>query len=130
MATKISRRLVVEKVIDLIERGGDVKRPAKLLAAYLVENKLTRQLELYLRDVQRLLNERYGLVSAEVASAHQLTDSFEKAIVEFIKKETSARDVEIINTVQPDLISGVVISTTDAVYDGSLKNKIKKLKAI
>jgi ATP synthase F1 delta subunit len=130
MAVKISRRLVAEKVVDLIEQGGNVQRAALMLAAYLVDNKLTRQSELYLRDIRRVLAERRAQVSVEVASAHQLTQELRDSIGEFIKRETAAKDVEIIDTVNQDLISGVVISTTDAVYDASVRSKIKKLKAI
>jgi ATP synthase F1 delta subunit len=100
------------------------------LAAYLIDNKLTKQTELYLRDIRRVLAQRHGLVAVEVASAHNLSEQLEQSIVKFIEKATAAKIVEVIDTVDQDLISGVVISTTDAVYDGSLKNKIKKLRAI
>jgi F0F1-type ATP synthase delta subunit len=132
MAAKISRRLVVEKVVDLIERGSSIKHVAGLLAGYLVENRLTRQSEMYfyLRDIRRVLAERYNQVSVEVASAHQLTQKLQDDIIKFIKREAATDDVEIIDSVDQNLISGVVISTTDLVFDGSLKNKIKKLKAI
>jgi F0F1-type ATP synthase delta subunit len=130
MATKVSRRLVVEKVVDLIEQRGELGSSAKLLAAYLIDNQQTRQLELYLRDIRRTLAERYGLVSVDVTSAHTLSRQLKQEIKDFIIQQTAARDVEVIDTIQPDLISGVVISTTDAVYDGSLKNRIKKLRAI
>jgi F-type H+-transporting ATPase subunit delta len=127
---KISRRLVAEGVVDLIEQGRGARQAALMLAGYLVEHKLTRQMELYLRDIRRVLAERKAQVSVEVASAHRLTDKLRGDITKFIKDETAAKDVEIIDMVDETLISGVVISTTDAVYDGSLKHKIKKLKAV
>ncbi|MDR3125971.1 MAG: F0F1 ATP synthase subunit delta [Candidatus Nomurabacteria bacterium] len=130
MAVKFSRRLVTEKIVDMLELGTGAKRAAQVLAAYLLDSRQTRQAELYLRDIRRVLVERQGLMSVEVAAARQLTDKLASDIKEFIKQQTAAETVEIIDTVQPDLISGVVISTTDSVYDGSLKNKIKKLKAI
>jgi F0F1-type ATP synthase delta subunit len=132
MRLKISRRLVVEKVVDLIERGVELKRVTMILAGYLVESRLTRQSEVYfyLRDIRRVLAERYNQVSVEAASAHQLTEKLKADIIEFIKREMTTDDVEVLDSVDSSLISGVVISTTDYVYDGSLKNKIKKLKAI
>jgi F-type H+-transporting ATPase subunit delta len=129
MAVKISRRLVAEKVVDLIEQSG-TRQAALMLAGYLVENKLARQAELYLRDIRRVLAERKSQISVEVASAHQLTAELRDDIIKFIKNQTAAKEVEIIDTVDETLISGVVISTTDSIYDGSLKNKIKKLKAV
>jgi ATP synthase F1 delta subunit len=129
MADKFSRRLVAEKLIGQIEQGKSLKRVAQMLAAYLLEIGQVRQVELFVREIRQVLADRYAYVSVEVESANALTDQLARDVEQFVRRQTGARQVEIISSQDPSLISGVVISTTDAVYDGSLRGKIKKLKA-
>ena len=130
MAIKTSRRLIVEKIVDLLEAGRSVKDVSRILAAFLIENHQTRQAELYLRDIRVALMKRKSYLVVDVDSANELSDKLSEKIFEFMKKQTGAKDIEIINTVNPDLVNGVVISTTDTIYDASLKNRIKKLRMV
>lgn len=130
MATKVSRRREVIALVNLIEAGASMERVAQVLAAYLVDNHTIRDAELYLRDIRGELERRFGLVSADVKSARELTDKLEKQISEFIKKETRAKNVEIIKTVDESLVGGVIISTTDAELDNSIRTKLQKLRSI
>lgn len=124
-----SRRKVVSALLDLLDAGKKSPQIAEILAAYLLENGALRSADLYLKDLRAEIARRYDLMSAEVTSAHQLEADFEAQIVQFVKKQTGARQVEIISKIDRSLISGVVISTTDSEYDGSLKQRIKKLRA-
>lgn len=130
MAVKFSRRLVAEKIVDMLEADQNIKSVMNKLAAYLIENHQTRQAELYLRDIRRVLEERKSYLAVDVKSANELNETLKEQISDFMKNQTNSKEVEIISTVNPELISGVVISTTEAVYDGSLKNRIKKLRTI
>ena len=130
MATKFSRRKVVSALVDMLESGATTKKIAETLAAYLIENRATRDMELYLYDIRAELEERFGLVAADVKSAKEITATLEKQIADFIKKTTNAKQVEVIKTVDKDLIGGVVISTTDAELDMSIQSKLQKLRSI
>lgn len=130
MATKVSRRREVVALVNLIESGSSMKRVASILAAYLAENNRLRDAELYLRDIRAELEHRFGLVSVDVKSARELTGELEKQISQFIKKETGAKEVEIIKTVDKELVGGVVISTTEAELDNSIRTKLQKLRSI
>ena len=130
MARAYSRRLVTDKLVDQLASGDRPQRVAQRLAAYLIDSRQTRGVELYLRDIRQALAERFRYVSAEVSSAHTLTDQLAESIKQFIQRQTAAERVELITQTDPELLSGVVISTTDAVYDGSLRGKIKKLRAV
>ena len=130
MATKFSRRKVVSALVDMLESGATTKKIAETLAAYLIENRATRDMELYLYDIRAELEERFGLVAADVKSAKEITATLEKQIADFIKKTTNAKQVEVIKTVDKDLIGGVVISTTDAELDMSIQSKLPKLRSI
>jgi F0F1-type ATP synthase delta subunit len=130
MPTLSSRRLIVKLLGDMLEKGTSAKKVGQILAAYLVENRKTRDRDLYLRDLRRELENRFGITSVEVKSASELTKGVTEQIEVFIKRQTNAKDVEILGSIDKSLIAGVVISTTDSELDGSLKKKIKELRMV
>jgi len=130
MTAPFSRRLVIKTLGDMFESDASTNRVAEILAAYLVQNRKVRESELFIRDLRRELEKRFGLASVEVKSAHKLTEDVSRAIEEFVKKQTNADEVEIMSSADESLIAGVVISTTDSELDGSLKSKIRKLKMV
>lgn len=130
MAVKVSRRREVIGLVNLIESGSDMKHVAAVLAAYLTENHRLRDVELYMRDIRAELENRFGLVSADVKTARKLSDDLEQQISQFIKNETDAKSVEIIETVDKSLVGGVVISTTDAELDNSIRTRLQRLRSI
>lgn len=130
MAVKVSRRREVAALVNLIEDGASMKKVASILAAYLADNHQTRLMELYLLDIRAELERRFGLVAVDVATAGRLTSELEKQIDRYIKSATGASEVEVIKTVDENLIGGVVISTTDATLDNSIRTKLQKLRSI
>lgn len=130
MATKLSRRKVVTALIDMIEDGISTKKVAEILAAYLFSNGLTREAELYMYDIRAELEERFGLLTADVTSAKKISAKIEKQITDFLEKTTNAKQIELIKTIDESLIGGVVISTTDAELDMSIRGKLQKIRSI
>lgn len=127
---KISRRKIVIALVDMLEKGESVDRVAKILAAYLVESNQTRSAELYLRDIEFSLAQRFGIVTAYVHSARQLNRKTEEQIEQLLKTTTNAKEIEMIKIENPSLIGGVVIRTVDAELDGSVRTKLQKLRSI
>lgn len=125
-----SRRVVVKTLVDRWQAGDSLQKIAQTLAAHLISNRQIRDSQLYVRDFQLELQKRFNLVAAEVVSAHQLSQELQTQIENFIRQATGAETVEIISSVNPELISGVTISLADRQYDGSLRRKISKLRAV
>ena len=130
MATSISRRSVVMTLCDMLGNGATTEKVAQILAAYLVQNRIMRESDLYVRDLRRELLNRFGLASVEVKSAHKLTKDVSAQIERFIKEQSGSSDVEIMSSIDNSLLTGVIISTTDSELDTSLKEKIKKLRMV
>ena len=127
---KVSRRREVIALVNMIEAGASMKKVAEVLAAYLAENRQLKNAELYLRDIRSELERRFGLVSANVSSARELNDELEKQICGFIKKTTNAKEIEILKSVDKNLIGGVIISTTEAELDNSVRTRLQKLRSV
>lgn len=123
--TRLSRRKVAALLADELIAGKNV---TKKLAAYLIETKKTRELSLYMRDIESALNER-GILLADVASSHILTSDTENTIIHFLKKTTGAKDVHLRPKVDPSLLGGVRIETPDQRLDNTLRHRLNQLTA-
>jgi F-type H+-transporting ATPase subunit delta len=126
----ISRRRVAKFIAKQLANGESVSRTAKVLAAYLVDNKQKRQLNLFVRDIETELANEYGHLAADITAARKLTTETKRALSEMLQRETGVKSVELIETIDPQLIGGVVVKTPEAEFDTSLKTKLTRLKAI
>ena len=126
MALRLSRRKISEYYASELIAGN--RHVAAQLAAYLIETKRLREAELIVRDVEAALA-RKGVVIADIASAHTLSDTTKKAITSFLKDATKAKSVQLKQSVEPDLLGGVHIRVPGAEMDTTLKRKIMKLRA-
>lgn len=70
---------------------------------------------------------REGILSAEVTTSHQLNYKVKEEIIHWLKSETK-RDPELTEKVDSEILGGVVIKFEDTIIDGSLKNRLSKLK--
>lgn len=74
-----------------------------------------------------VLEERSGIVSAEVASARELSDAQRTELKINLEKQTGKR-VKLSFAVDTSLIGGVVTRIGSTVFDGSVKTHLENLK--
>lgn len=124
----ISRRVLVRTIVDQLEseKTADVM---KRLAAYVIENKLSKQIELILADIEAELTRR-KVVIADVTSARPLVEASREAIIDYIRGLTNVQNPELRESVDETLLGGVVIKVAGTELDSSLKTKLQRLKTI
>lgn len=122
---RLSRRKIAALLADELIAGRNV---TKKLAAYLIETKKTRELSLYVRDIEAALAER-GVLLADVASSHELTSDTQNTIIHYLKKTTGAKDVHLRPEVDPSLLGGVRIETPEQRLDNTLRHRLNQLTA-
>lgn len=127
---KLSRRRVVTTLVDMLEACTPVKKVAQSLAAYLVTTKQTRAVELYLRDLELTTAQRFGVATAYVYSANQLSPKVKDQIKRLVKTSSDVKSVDLVEQTDPSLIGGLVIRTADAELDGSVRTKLRNLRSI
>jgi|SRR5688500_11241876 len=116
-----------EKVLgDLIAKTKPSKTTANFLKVLLQNGRLNDIGEINTRFAS-VLEERSGVVSAEITSARELPDA-ERADFEQNLEKITGKQVNISFAVDENLIGGVITRIGSTVYDGSVKTKLENLR--
>jgi F-type H+-transporting ATPase subunit delta len=117
-----TKRTVIEKI------AGDLGLHRLVRNFLLVLNK-HRRIGLLHEATQQagvLLDERLGLVGADVFSATQMAPQDQNLIAGKLAQVTGKR-VRLRITVDPDLIGGIMARVGSTVYDGSVRGQLRAL---
>ena len=77
---------------------------------------------------ERISERRSGRVRAEIVTATKLSDAYYQQLQSALK-EATGKDVVLVRREDPSLIGGVVTTVGGRVFDGSLKNRLRELRA-
>ena len=125
---KLTRKQIAAAFLQLSSTESHTKA-IRALAAYLIQQRRTRELDLVLNDIALLVQQKYGRVYAKVTSAHVVDESLRHNLVSLIKQLSKASAVEVSPALDPDLISGVKIETPQFQLDLSVRAKLNQLRA-
>jgi len=114
-------------VNDLSDRLG-LTDLAKNAAGLLTRRKRMSALSGIANELDRLSDQRAGIVRATVVSAEPLSESYAEKLAEELKAMTGKRIV-LDQRHDPELLAGLVIRIGDQVIDGSARTKLAELSA-
>lgn len=123
----VSRRVLARYIAAELHSGKAQSEIAHQLAAYVVVHRKHKDLSLIIGDIARNLTE-FGHTVAYVSSARPLEASLRKLVERKVTELEGKATIEIIESVEPALLGGVVIETPNKRYDASLATKLKRLK--
>ena len=115
-----------EKTAFVQEVLQEDKKVAHFIAV-LVETKRYYLLEECLLQVSHLLDQRLGLVRAQVKTAFALTEEQKKKVQEALSAFTGKKAVAQYET-DPALLGGIYAQVGDVLIDGTLKRRFEKLR--
>ena len=124
---KLSRRAVSEHIAERLIAGESQQVLLEQLAAYLIESRRTKELNLMVRDIQYYLAEK-GYVSGTVTSAFELSKATEDEIKAFAKSETGAAHIQLDTVVDPSVLGGVRLSLPGKELDTTISRKLTLLR--
>ena len=128
MAQKVSRRILAKAMADQLIAGASARHVARAIAGFLIEHKMTHQVEMLLGDIAYELKDRNYHLRATVTSAHELSASLQKEITRYLRAHYDVKHIELTKQTDPSLIGGVVIQAPDAELDLSVKAKLRRLQ--
>ncbi len=116
-----------EKVLNnLIERTKPGKTTANFLRVLLRNGRLTEISEIN-RKFSSVLEERSGVVSANITSARELSEAQKNEVLLNLELLTGKR-MNLEFKTDESLIGGIVTRIGSTVYDGSVRTQLQELK--
>ncbi len=111
-------------------KNGVSKKYAQELAAYVLDNRMTAELDSLMRDVQADWA-RSGYLEVLAYSAHPLSEQIKSEIKRQVKElEPDVKTIVITEVYDEALIGGVRISLPERQLDLSVEAKLNKFKSL
>jgi F-type H+-transporting ATPase subunit delta len=130
------RRLLESPLIDVnqatraatavLEQQGFGKQVRDFVGV-ITANRRLRNLRAIVTAFAALVAERRGIITAHVASAHPLND-VQRQQLRARLIEAGYGNVNILESVEPDLLGGLVVRIGARLYDTSLKSRLQRLQ--
>lgn len=119
-----SRTELAAVVLDLSSKLSAAKL-SQILAAYLVENRRTSELDAIMREVSRQREAQNGVTEVTATSAFKLNEATKKSIAGLMNsKQTIINEV-----VDASVLGGVRLETSELQLDLTVRNRLNQLKA-
>ena len=113
-------------LVSLIERTRVRPTTANFLQVLLKNQRLTNLAEINRRFAQ-VLDERSGVVSAEVTTARPVPDEHQAALRSKLTQVTG-KQVRLSFNTDEELIGGLVTRIGSTIYDGSVRTQLQQVK--
>ncbi len=110
----------------LIEKTKPTKTTANFLRVLLKNSRLTEINEID-EKFANVLDERNGLISADVTTARPLNDS-EKADLQANLAKLTGKTVSLDFNIDENIISGVITRVGSTVYDSSVRTQLEEIR--
>jgi F-type H+-transporting ATPase subunit delta len=116
------------KAIGAVAASVGLSQLTSNFVALLARNRRLFILADILKSFRQLLARHRGEVTAEVASAHALSEEQLAALTDTLATTAGGRRVKVVTRVDPNLIGGLVVKMGSRMIDSSLRTKLDNLK--
>lgn len=131
MNSKISRRVLARTIAEkLAAEPAKQRHWMKLLAAYIIDQRLEKDVDLLLKDIVRELFTINGQLLVSATTARPLTDALRTELRTSLRAATGATSIVLEENIDPDLLGGFVAKTPDGELDASVRTQLQHLAAI
>lgn len=128
---KIPRSQITPVLTNLsMKSDTNVQNLAREIAAYLLDENRTGELDSLLRDVIEMRAER-GIVEITAVSAHELSAVVRSDIERQVRDQyPDAKDIIINERIDPTMVGGVRLELIDRQLDLTVRSKLNHFKAL
>lgn len=127
---KVPRHILARAIAERTAHVRDEKLLAREIAAYLLEQKRTAELESILRDIMQYRTD-HGVLEAEVVTAHEVQDHVLQEVKQLLHTAyPKAKTVHIGKRLDESMVGGVKIDMANQQLDLSVKAKLATFKRI
>ena len=126
---KESNATIDRALLTDLHSGMPAEEVTTSLAAYLIEERRLGDLSAIVRDIERQLLANDGKLYVRAETAHALGAEQSAKIKQIFIAETGAKEVIIQETINPDVIGGVRLTTADHQLDLTIRRQLQRLKS-
>ena len=126
VASPLVSRDAAVKAVDAVAAELGTDPLTRRFLGVLAQNRRLGQLPHVIRDFRAIAARHRGEVTAEVASAHPLTDDQLEALKQQLRARVG-RDVSVDTRVDPSLLGGLVVKIGSQMIDSSIKTRLNTL---
>jgi F-type H+-transporting ATPase subunit delta len=110
----------------ILARQGGLREVRNFLAV-LIDHRRTQFLGAIVPELERELNQRLGLVEAEITSARELNPAEKRSLEAEIEKLTGKK-VRPHYALDGSILGGAVVRVGSTIYDGSVKGSLERIR--
>lgn len=127
---KISAKQYARALYELTagKKTGEVKAVIEKMAGIIYKNGDASKFRDIAGNFRRIFNKNENMVEAEITSSSALSKDSLNSLVGYIKKAAGAEKLETAETIDKEIMGGVILRYGDKVMDASIKRKIEELK--
>jgi len=125
--SKIAKQQIAEVVVELLDKGLSLSRLTRAIAAYLVAQRRTKELDAIIRDITKFRANR-GIRETTLTSAFPLDTATRESLKEIILQYYSGTKRLIMHERQDkSLVGGLRLETDDLRLDTSVHTQLQRL---
>lgn len=124
---KPTRKTLAKALLPAVNKSTDPAKLAKTIARYLVESRQVSEVDGLIRDIVKL-REQQGIIEVVVTSAFPINQSLRRDIRSLISKKYHDAQVIISEVIDPSVIGGIKLETSEQQLDETVQAKLKSLK--
>ena len=131
MNQKVSRRVLARTVAEkMLAEPTQAAHWVKVLAAYLLQHGMAEDADLVVNDVAHELYVQAGHLLVNVRTARTLSETVRSELKHHLQRLTDARAIDMRESIDHDLIGGLVARTPDGALDLSIRGQLRQLANI
>lgn len=127
---KISNKQYAQVLFDLV-KDTSLEKTKKIVSDFsklLIARHETWRLDRIISEFKALYNKEFKIIKAEINSFSPLDKKIVDLLLDYIKKEAAASEIEVGFKTDKNILGGVIIKHEDRIFDASLKFRLDKLK--
>ena len=125
---RLSRRLLAEYTAEQLVKGANVGRLAHEIVSVMAQDNRLSEAELLLADIDYYLESRGKVASAQMISAHELSEKIQSEVKNLVRRATNVEQVILKPLINKSVIGGLRIETATRVWDTTVSRQLRDLK--
>lgn len=119
---KITSRQYAILLYEITFKAPDINKRIKGFLGILAKNNDIGKISEIIKEFEKYEKKQKGIKDVEISSAKPVSKDVKTRILKVIKNQADVKE-----TVNPDLLGGMIVTVDDMMIDGSLRKKLREL---